>query len=51
MLRRIVVVVTVVAMSLTLMAGPVSAREEQPWEKLFGCEGLVPIACPGPLPW
>lgn len=49
MLRRIVVLVTVVAMSLVLMAGPASAR--QPWEKLFGCEGVVPIACPGPLPW
>ncbi|HJR44681.1 MAG TPA: hypothetical protein VJ927_03695 [Actinomycetota bacterium] len=48
MKRRTIALVTAVAAALTLMTG--TAAAEPLTEKLFGCEGYVPIACPGPMP-
>ena len=49
MRRKAITVVAVVIATIGLM--PSSASAEELTEKLFGCDGIVPIACPGPLPW
>lgn len=48
MLVLVVAVLAVVGpLSQSAFGGPVDTL----WEKLFGCEGKVPISCPGPNPW
>ncbi len=49
MKRKVITLVVTVVASMTLMSG--SASAEDLTEKLIGCNGYVPIACPGPLPW
>lgn len=51
-MKRWVVVLAIVVLSIfaplaqSAFAGPLDTL----WEKLFGCEGKVPISCPGPVP-
>lgn len=43
---RIAVVLALVA--VTVMTLGEAAFAENLWEKLFGCNGVLPISCPGP---
>jgi hypothetical protein len=47
------IVLTLVLLAMWMLAAAASAAPvpEDLWEKLFGCEGIFPISCPGPLPW
>jgi hypothetical protein len=49
MRRKAITVVAVIIAVVGLMPGTASAEDLT--QKLFGCDGVVPIACPGPLPW
>ena len=49
MKRKAITLVVAIIASMTLMTG--SASAEDLTQKLFGCDGYVPIACPGPFPW
>jgi hypothetical protein len=49
MRRRVITVVLVVVAAIGLT--PSGASAEDLVQKLFGCDGVLPIACPGPDPW
>ena len=49
MKRRAIMLVGAIIASMALMTGTASAEDLT--QKLFGCDGYVPIACPGPDPW
>lgn len=49
MRRRVITVVLAVVAAIGSTPG--SASAEDLVQKLFGCDGVAPIACPGPLPW
>ena len=52
-MKRTVIVLATALLLMCLFAATASAApsSEDLWEKLFGCEGLFPISCPGPMPW
>ncbi|MGH2755934.1 MAG: hypothetical protein ACRDLB_16080, partial [Actinomycetota bacterium] len=49
--KRTLVVLMMVVVSMWVVGGTAVADPSQPWEKLFGCNGIFPISCPGPDPW
>lgn len=51
-MRRLTIVLLTVLVLVVLAAQAASAGPLDPLvEKLFGCQGVLPISCPGPLPW
>ena len=52
-MKRSLIVVTIVLLVMVVLASTASAApvREDLWDKLFGCNGVFPISCPGPLPW
>ena len=52
-MKRTVTIVAAVLLLMCLFSATASAApsSEDLWEKLFGCNGIISISCPGPLPW
>jgi hypothetical protein len=52
-MKRYLMVLAAAVLSIWLFAGTALAAptSQDPWEKLFGCDGYIQISCPGPFPW
>lgn len=52
MVRRLALLTATTMVATWVLAGAAQAGPLGPlFEKLFGCDGVAPISCPGPDPW